>query len=87
MHKSMAKVSFNNKQQLFYTSLKSAVDKYFENTGKRKRKYSFIYQNCYPDCCCFCILYADVIRAGAAVTEGCIQHVIGLCAALVSDSM
>jgi linoleoyl-CoA desaturase len=32
----MAKVSFNNKQQLFYTSLKSAVDKYFENTGKRK---------------------------------------------------
>jgi linoleoyl-CoA desaturase len=32
----MAKVSFNNKQQLFYTSLKSAVDNYFENTGKRK---------------------------------------------------
>lgn len=32
----MAKVSFNNKQQLFYTSLKSAVDKYFESTGKKK---------------------------------------------------
>jgi linoleoyl-CoA desaturase len=32
----MAKVSFNNKNQVFFTSLKSAVDKYFETTGKKK---------------------------------------------------
>lgn len=32
----MAKVSFNNKNQVFFTSLKSAVDNYFETTGKKK---------------------------------------------------
>ena len=32
----MSKVSFNNKNQAFYTSLKAAVDKYFTYTGKRK---------------------------------------------------
>src|SRR5580692_1269349 len=32
----MAKVSFNNRNQVFYTSLKAAVDKYFTHTGKRK---------------------------------------------------
>jgi linoleoyl-CoA desaturase len=32
----MAKVSFNNKNQVFYTSLKTAVDHYFTYTGKKR---------------------------------------------------
>lgn len=32
----MSKVSFNNKNQVFYASLKASVDKYFTHTGKRK---------------------------------------------------
>lgn len=32
----MSKVVFNNKNHVFYTSLKIAVDKYFTSTGKRK---------------------------------------------------
>ena len=32
----MAKVSFNNRNQVFYTSLKSAVDKYFELSQQKK---------------------------------------------------
>jgi len=32
----MSKVSFNNKNHVFYSSLKASVDKYFTNTGKRK---------------------------------------------------
>jgi linoleoyl-CoA desaturase len=32
----MSKVSFNNKNHVFYTSLKASVDKYFAHTGKRK---------------------------------------------------
>ncbi|WP_225979865.1 hypothetical protein [Pseudobacter ginsenosidimutans] len=32
----MAKVSFNNRNQVFYTSLKSDVDKYFEHSQQRK---------------------------------------------------
>lgn len=32
----MSKVSFNNKNHVFYTSLKASVDKYFTFTGKKK---------------------------------------------------
>lgn len=39
----MAKVSFNNKTPLFYNSLKISVDKYFENTGKRKTGNALLY--------------------------------------------
>jgi len=32
----MSKVSFNNKNRVFYTSLKTSVDKYFTSIGKRR---------------------------------------------------
>ena len=32
----MAKVSFNNKGQVFYSSLKQSVDQYFQATGQKK---------------------------------------------------
>jgi linoleoyl-CoA desaturase len=32
----MAKVSFNNKNQVFYTNLKASVDQYFARTGQKK---------------------------------------------------
>jgi len=32
----MSKVTFNNKNRLFYTSLKASIDEYFSGTGKRK---------------------------------------------------
>ena len=39
----MSKVSFNNSNPVFYTSLKTAVDKYFKQSGKKKTGNILLY--------------------------------------------